>query len=168
MLVVALARDISCSPAGIEELPVSVVDSHCVPSVACGVSWRWPFPLLERREAIAFAMAPDHDALQSGSLGNGFVEAGVAFTYCLAIENCVICCAPLDTTAKETLNILLIVSNYYTGLETKTRMSGDQNTNICYIVMTPGEYRPSFVCGRGERSAQHACQITHRVTPVNY
>lgn len=111
LLVIALFRYISCSPAGIQKLPVAVVDPDCIPSMTCGIAWRWSFPLLEGRIAITFAMAPDHDTFQPCPLRDGLVNAGIAFADCLARENGIVRCTPLDTAAKETFNVLLFVSD---------------------------------------------------------
>lgn len=120
LLVITLFGHISCSPAGIQKLPVAIVDPDRVPSVACGFPRRWPFSLLERRETIALAVTPDHDAFQPCPLRDGLVDAGIAFADCLAREDGIIRCIPLDTTAKETFNVLLFVSDVYMGAKKRT------------------------------------------------
>lgn len=115
MLIVTLPTDTSGTPASIQELPVPIVDLDRIPSMACGVPWGWSFAFFEGGETIAFAMATDHDTFQPCPLRDGFVDAGVAFANCFARENGIARCASLNTTAKETFNILLSVSTLYRG-----------------------------------------------------
>lgn len=115
MLTVTLPTDTASPPAGIQQLPVPIVDLDRIPSVARGFPWRRPFAVLEWGEPIAFAMTPDDDAFQPSTLRDGFVDAGIAFADCFAREDSIARCAPLDTTAKEAFNILLTVSTLHRG-----------------------------------------------------
>lgn len=90
-------------------------------------------------------MATDHDTFQPCPLRDGFIDAGIAFADCFAREDSVTRGAPLDTTAKETFNILPSVSVSYRGAGKEN--VGAESTNICYIVMTPREYGASLVRG---------------------
>ena len=110
MLIVTLPRDTSGPPASIQELPVPIIDLDRIPSMACGFPWGRSFAFFEGGEPITLAMTTDHDTFQPSPLRDGFVDAGIAFANCFARENSVARCAPLDTTAKETFNILLSVS----------------------------------------------------------
>lgn len=101
--------------------------------MACGISWRRPFSFLERREPKALAMAADDDTLEPRPLRDGFVDAGIAFADCFSRENSVACCAPLNTTAEETLNILRFVSQLHMRYDTRrgSLLIGGQPLRSC-------------------------------------
>ena len=78
-------------PAGIHQLPSSIIEYHSVPSVAGGVSPRRRLAWCYLGESVALAMTRDHDTLKPTALGDRLIYPGIALTDCLAAQDCLVC-----------------------------------------------------------------------------
>lgn len=125
------------TPAWIEELPLTAVDTYGVPCVAsCVFGWAWT-AWLGRIVAVAFAVASHNHGLQACALGDGVEDLGIAFADGLPAEDHLTEALPAgNAVVKEAVHI---VGN---------------------VVMLPGEYGAGLVGGGGEGIAEDMGEIS--------
>ena len=125
------------APAGVDKLPLAVVDAYGVPCVAgCVFRGAWP-TWFGRVVAVAFAVTAHDHSLQACALGDGMEDPGVAFADGLAAEDHLAgALSARDAIVEEAIDVV-----------------GD-------VVVLPGEDGAGLVGGRGEGIAEDVGEVT--------